>query len=83
MPVVVVLAVGVDSSLLVNQRLVLQSAGCYFIPADPRCDRPTQGGRFRSSSPGPFPSHRKQRTTDVLDSSFRIAHTGGLRQGVF
>lgn len=33
MPVAVVLAVGVDSSLLVNQRLVLQSAGCYFIPA--------------------------------------------------
>jgi len=42
MSLAVVLAVGVNSSLLTNQRLGLQSAGCYLIPARSIRDALTQ-----------------------------------------
>ena len=72
MPLAVVLAVGVDSSLLANQRLVLQSAGCYCVPARSIRDALTQlrEGDFDLILLGHFlPLESRERLTFLIRAS--------------
>ena len=72
MPIAVVLAVGVDSSLLANQRLLLQSSGCYFIPARSIRDALTQlqEGDFDMILLGYFlPIESRERLTFLIRAS--------------